>query len=169
MDNFGVLIGMKLTVKIDASQKGIPAVLVNGKPAKRLYLAPAHQGERLIYRKGSVIVKVEPFMPAFNQSVRELHLWNELIDEEDRWCFGPILAGEKPRRGHRGWVAQPFYRFRPGRRPMTAWESVRYLGEKYAIQDFINWTDEPTDYPTINWGMIRKGKKIQPIIFDYGW
>ena len=88
MDNFGVLIGMKLTVKIDASQKGIPAVLVNGKPAKRLYLAPAHQGERLIYRKGSVIVKVEPFMPAFNQSVRELHLWNELIDEEDRWCFG---------------------------------------------------------------------------------
>ena len=52
---------------------------------------------------------------------------------------------------------------------MTAWESVRYLGEKYAIQDFINWTDEPTDYPTVNWGMIRKGKKIQPIIFDYGW
>jgi hypothetical protein len=160
---------MKLTVKINEPQKEVPEVLVNGKPAKRLYLASEHQGERLIYRRGSVIVKVEPPMPAFDQSARELYLWNQLIEEEDKWCFGPILAGEKARRGHRGWIAQPFYRFRRGRRPTSAWELVRYLGEKYNIQDFINWSDEPADYPIMNWGMIRKRKKIQPIIFDYGW
>lgn len=144
---------MKITVTYDG-------VFVNGKRAKSVYST----GSRKCYAANGIIVKLNDSgcLSYLRQSSRELRIWQQRIEPQDRKYFERPIAGQIM---GRGWIAQRIIKFRRGRKPRWAWELAERLSDKYGILRDCREIDGSFAF-SVNWGIREDGRFV---CYDWGY
>ncbi len=137
------------TVQVTNLRTSEEHVLINGIKAERI-----SDYRRHTYRTKDFIVKIDT--TAF-EAKREITLWSETLDEEDRLHFVPILCSSLAER----WICQErlniiFAHLIEYEERRELWDEILGpLCEKYNLNDLS---------PEWNWGMVGE----VPMIYDYG-
>jgi hypothetical protein len=108
---------------------------------------------RIIFKIKNMIIKFDArYWRGYSDSqcLTEVKMWNEVIEEQDKKYFQPIIDSGI------NWIAQELIEFSPLPFNRDAWKIIQAIAKKYHLVDID---------PTKNWGMRLDGT---PVIYDYG-
>jgi hypothetical protein len=113
---------------------------------------PSPESRTIFKHKGLIVKFDSKFFRGYSSSQcnTEVKMWNEIIEDEDRKYFQPIVASGK------NWIAQEIIQFHPDIFNSEAWKIIKLIAKKYDLIDIQE---------NKNWGMRLDGS---PIIYDYG-